>query len=115
MSPLGTLQADYEVMVTAGANQAFVNLVLALLDAGDRRPALLWRPLYFNHEMSLHMTGERPGSLAVQCACQGCSSLPVGSNSGGYHCGAVSQSASDLQKTGGLLCLGSVERGASIG
>jgi len=44
-----------EVMVTAGANQAFTNVVLALLDAGDS--ALLFRPYYFNHLMALQMTG----------------------------------------------------------
>lgn len=27
---------QYDVMVTAGANQAFTNVVLALLDASDR-------------------------------------------------------------------------------
>ena len=44
-----------EVMVTAGANQAYTNVVLALLDAGD--PAMLFRPYYFNHLMALQMTG----------------------------------------------------------
>lgn len=44
-----------EVMVTAGANQAYTNLVLTLLDAGDA--AALFRPYYFNHLMALQMTG----------------------------------------------------------
>uniref|UniRef100_A0A7S0LII8 Aminotransferase class I/classII large domain-containing protein n=1 Tax=Coccolithus braarudii TaxID=221442 RepID=A0A7S0LII8_9EUKA len=44
-----------EVMVTAGANQAYINVVLALLDAGDA--AVLFRPYYFNHLMALQMTG----------------------------------------------------------
>ena len=35
----------HEVMVTAGANQAFVNIVLTLLEADDR--AVLFRPYYF--------------------------------------------------------------------
>ena len=43
----------HEVMVTAGANQAFVNIVLTLLDAGDR--AVLFRPYYFNHLMALQV------------------------------------------------------------
>ena len=47
-----------EVMVTAGANQAYTNVVLALLDAGD--PAMLFRPYYFNHLMALQMTGSAP-------------------------------------------------------
>ena len=44
-----------EVMVTAGANQGYTNLVLSLLDAGDT--AVLFRPYYFNHLMALQMTG----------------------------------------------------------
>ncbi|EGD72718.1 hypothetical protein PTSG_04446 [Salpingoeca rosetta] len=42
-------------MVTAGANQAFANIVLALCDAGDE--VVLFRPYYFNHHMALQMTG----------------------------------------------------------
>jgi aspartate/methionine/tyrosine aminotransferase len=38
---------QYEVMVTAGANQAFVNLVLTLCDESDR--VVLFKPYYFNH------------------------------------------------------------------
>ena len=49
----GITQSD--VMVTQGANQAFMNLMLTLLDAGDA--ALLYRPYYFNHLMALQMTG----------------------------------------------------------
>lgn len=41
----------YDVHVTAGANQAFANLVVALLDAEDR--AVLFAPYYFNHHMAL--------------------------------------------------------------
>eukprot|EP00930_Biecheleria_cincta_P056884 TRINITY_DN42900_c0_g1_i1.p1 TRINITY_DN42900_c0_g1~~TRINITY_DN42900_c0_g1_i1.p1 ORF type:complete len:430 (+),score=88.40 TRINITY_DN42900_c0_g1_i1:28-1317(+) len=44
-----------EVMVTAGANQAYANLVCALLDADDS--AVLFSPFYFNHRMALQMTG----------------------------------------------------------
>ena len=36
-------------MITAGANQAFVNVVVALLDAQDR--CVLFKPYYFNHLM----------------------------------------------------------------
>jgi aspartate/methionine/tyrosine aminotransferase len=42
-------------MVTAGANQAFVNIVLSLVDEGDR--VVLFTPYYFNHIMALQMTG----------------------------------------------------------
>lgn len=38
-------------MVTAGANQAFTNLVCTLLDAEDA--AVLFSPYYFNHLMAL--------------------------------------------------------------
>ncbi|KAF8389026.1 hypothetical protein HHK36_025711 [Tetracentron sinense] len=43
------------VMVTAGANQAFVNLVLTLCDAGDS--VVMFPPYYFNAYMSFQMTG----------------------------------------------------------
>jgi aspartate/methionine/tyrosine aminotransferase len=43
------------VMVTAGANQAFTNVVLSLCDSGDR--VALFAPYYFNHKMALQMTG----------------------------------------------------------
>lgn len=43
------------VMVTAGANQAFVNLVLTLCDAGDS--VVMFAPYYFNAYMSFQMTG----------------------------------------------------------
>ncbi|KAF5466672.1 hypothetical protein F2P56_016578 [Juglans regia] len=43
------------VMVTAGANQAFVNLVLTLCDADDS--VVMFAPYYFNAYMSFQMTG----------------------------------------------------------
>ncbi|PON58907.1 L-threonine-O-3-phosphate decarboxylase [Trema orientale] len=43
------------VMVTSGANQAFVNLVLTLCDAGDS--VVMFAPYYFNAYMSFQMTG----------------------------------------------------------
>lgn len=47
------LQVD--IMVTAGANQAFVNVLLTLTDATDS--VVLFRPYYFNHLMACQMTG----------------------------------------------------------
>ena len=41
-------------MVTAGANQAFANIVTALCDPGDS--VVLFKPYYFNHHMALQMT-----------------------------------------------------------
>ncbi|XP_027167921.1 aromatic aminotransferase ISS1 [Coffea eugenioides] len=43
------------VMVTAGANQAFVNVVLTLCDAEDS--VIMFAPYYFNAYMSFQMTG----------------------------------------------------------
>uniref|UniRef100_A0A0D9UXH1 Aminotransferase class I/classII large domain-containing protein n=1 Tax=Leersia perrieri TaxID=77586 RepID=A0A0D9UXH1_9ORYZ len=43
------------IMVTSGANQAFVNLVLTLCDAGDS--VVMFAPYYFNSYMSFQMTG----------------------------------------------------------
>ncbi|KAL5975197.1 Katanin p60 ATPase-containing subunit A1 [Asimina triloba] len=43
------------VMVTAGANQAFVNLALTLCDPGDS--VVMFAPYYFNSYMSFQMTG----------------------------------------------------------
>jgi aspartate/methionine/tyrosine aminotransferase len=56
--PLVSICLQYEVMVTSGANQAFVNVVLALCDASDR--VVLFVPYYFNHIMALQMTGGAP-------------------------------------------------------
>eukprot|EP00242_Pyramimonas_sp_CCMP2087_P007166 CAMPEP_0198202990 /NCGR_PEP_ID=MMETSP1445-20131203/6219_1 /TAXON_ID=36898 /ORGANISM="Pyramimonas sp., Strain CCMP2087" /LENGTH=385 /DNA_ID=CAMNT_0043874175 /DNA_START=211 /DNA_END=1368 /DNA_ORIENTATION=+ len=46
---------DVEVIVTAGANQAFMNVVLTLMD--ETAKAVLFAPYYFNHLMALQMTG----------------------------------------------------------
>lgn len=52
-----------QVMVTAGANQAFVNAALAVAEAGDEM--ILLAPYYFNHEMALRMLGIEP--VIVPC------------------------------------------------
>lgn len=44
-----------QLMVTQGANQAYTNAVVALMDAEDG--AVLFAPYYFNHMMALQMTG----------------------------------------------------------
>ena len=46
---------DSSVIVTAGANMGFVNVVLAAADPGDE--ILLQTPYYFNHEMAIRMAG----------------------------------------------------------
>eukprot|EP00878_Enallax_costatus_P026273 GHUV01028173.1.p1 GENE.GHUV01028173.1~~GHUV01028173.1.p1 ORF type:complete len:123 (-),score=19.62 GHUV01028173.1:217-585(-) len=52
-------------MVTAGANQAFVNLVLTLTDESDK--VVLFKPYYFNHLMALQMTGGADKVLLGPC------------------------------------------------
>ena len=52
-------------MVTAGANQAFVNIVLALLDPADE--VVLFLPYYFNHLMALQMTGSAHSIVYGPC------------------------------------------------
>ena len=46
------------IMVTAGANMAFMHAVLALTVPGDE--VILPVPFYFNHEMAIEMAGCRP-------------------------------------------------------
>jgi len=43
------------VMITAGANMAFVHAVLAITEVGDE--VILPVPFYFNHEMAVQMAG----------------------------------------------------------
>lgn len=45
----------YALCVTAGANMAFMNAVLAISDPGDE--IILLRPFYFNHEMAVQIAG----------------------------------------------------------
>ncbi|MBS3773215.1 MAG: aminotransferase class I/II-fold pyridoxal phosphate-dependent enzyme [Candidatus Thermoplasmatota archaeon] len=54
------IAADWErnVIATAGANQAFVNAVLAVTDVGDS--VVMVTPYYFNHVMAVQMAGCRP-------------------------------------------------------
>ncbi|KAL3139126.1 putative uncategorized biosynthetic cluster, variant 2 [Trebouxia sp. C0010 RCD-2024] len=54
-----------EVMVTAGANQAFTNVVLTLLDSASK--AVLFKPYYFNHLMAIQMTGGADNVIFGRC------------------------------------------------
>ncbi|KAG2496482.1 hypothetical protein HYH03_005308 [Edaphochlamys debaryana] len=47
--------AHYDVIVTPGCNQAFLNALLALCDVEDR--VVLFKPYYFDHLMAMQMTG----------------------------------------------------------
>ena len=45
---------DHRVMVTVGANQAYTNAVIALVQ--DDEKCVVFRPFYFNHVMAIQMT-----------------------------------------------------------
>lgn len=51
------------LIVTAGANMAFMNAVLAVTDPGDE--VILLTPYYFNHEMAVTMAGCRAVLVAT--------------------------------------------------
>lgn len=53
------IDAPFErrILVTAGANQAFVNAILAICDPGDE--VILLTPYYFNHEMAISLASCR--------------------------------------------------------
>lgn len=52
---------DHEVMVTVGANQAYMNVVLTCLQ--DTGKAVVFAPYYFNHVMALQMTLPTAGNI----------------------------------------------------
>ena len=54
------IDAPFErgIFVTAGANQAFLNAVLAICDPGDE--VILLSPYYFNHEMAIVLASAVP-------------------------------------------------------
>jgi hypothetical protein len=65
------LRWQYEVMVTAGANQAFVNLVLTLCDESDS--VVLFKPYYFNHMCVMRRQhGTSHHSMRVNCLLNRC-------------------------------------------
>ena len=57
------LQDERELLVSAGANMAFVNAVLAIADPGDE--IILLAPYFFNHEMAVVTAGCRPRVVAT--------------------------------------------------
>ena len=58
------LTDDWRVMVTAGANMAFLNALLAIADPGDE--IILPLPYYFNQEMAARMIGCVPVGVATR-------------------------------------------------
>ncbi len=55
-----------ELLITAGANQAFMLAALTLLNPGDK--ALLPSPYYFNHEMTIRIAGGIPVEVPLSAA-----------------------------------------------
>ena len=54
---------ERRIYVTVGANQAFLNTVLAICDPGDE--VILLSPYYFNHEMAITLASAIPVSVPV--------------------------------------------------
>lgn len=59
-----TQQHHHQVMITVGANQAYMNCVLTLLDARHHK-AVVFAPYYFNHVMALQMVLPDSSSLLI--------------------------------------------------
>lgn len=57
------VNADRNVIVTAGSNMGFINAMMAIADPGDE--IILQTPYYFNHEMAICMTSCRPVLVAT--------------------------------------------------
>lgn len=60
---------NHNVMVTVGANQAYVNCVLTCLN--DSSKAIVFRPYYFNHVMAIQMTCGDSSVVVGSCSNQG--------------------------------------------
>ncbi len=52
------LNGNQRIVVSAGANMAFMNAMMAITDPDDE--VILLRPYYFNHEMAINMVNCRP-------------------------------------------------------
>jgi aspartate/methionine/tyrosine aminotransferase len=59
---------ERRVVVTAGANLAFMNAVLAIADPGDE--VIVPAPYYFNHEMAVVMANARPVPVRTTPECE---------------------------------------------
>ncbi|GIL60491.1 hypothetical protein Vafri_15048 [Volvox africanus] len=55
----------YDVIVTPGCNQAFLNALLSLCDSEDK--VVLFRPYYFDHLMAIQMTGSADRVVLGEC------------------------------------------------
>jgi len=61
--------SHHDVMVTSGANQAFVNCAVTLLSQGDK--CIVFKPYYFNHVMAVQMTQGNAGLVVGSCSNEG--------------------------------------------
>jgi aspartate/methionine/tyrosine aminotransferase len=59
------LLPDQDVIVTAGANQAFMNVVMALLSVKSQ--CVVFRPYYFNHVMAVQLLNGNDGLVIGDC------------------------------------------------
>jgi aspartate/methionine/tyrosine aminotransferase len=59
----GLMSPQYQVMVTSGANQAYMNCVLTLLDPNDQ--AVVFAPYYFNHVMALQLSLSKNENILI--------------------------------------------------
>ena len=55
LSKAGLDMTDMDIAITMGANQAFTNIALSLLDNNDN--VILITPYYFSHKLSLQLVG----------------------------------------------------------
>ena len=69
-----TSRAAARIMVTAGANMAFMHAVLAITEPGDE--IILPVPFYFNHEMAIQMAGCRAVTVPTDDRLSAATSTP---------------------------------------
>lgn len=64
------IDAPFErrILVTAGANQGFLNAILCICDPGDE--VILLSPYYFNHEMAIGLAGCRAVAVPTDASFQ---------------------------------------------
>jgi aspartate/methionine/tyrosine aminotransferase len=64
------LSEQQKIVVTAGANMAFMNTMMVITDLGDE--IILLRPYYFNHEMAINMVSCKPVIVETDLEYQPC-------------------------------------------
>jgi len=64
------LNGQQKIVVSAGANMAFMNAMMAITDPDDE--VILLRPYYFNHEMAVNMVNCKPVIVETDSEYQPC-------------------------------------------